>query len=180
MKPGFTIRELVREDLPVFFAYLNDHLSDNGVGGTAKFMPMPLSESRFSPEKEAAFRTGMDTPVGQPGWRRGWLVLAPDGEIAGHIDLRARPEKACAHRALLGMGVQRDYRKQGLGSAMVAVAREWAIAEKFEWIDLDVLSVNAGAVQLYYRTGFTLVGEMPDMFRIDGQSLGHTFMTMKL
>ena len=174
------IRTLVRDDLAVFFAYLNDHLSDNGTAGTAMFMPLPRSESRFSAEKEAAFRLGMQTPVGQPGWRRGWLAIAPDGRIAGHIDLRARAEKTSAHRALLGMGVHREFRQQGLGGAMLAVATAWAETQALDWIDLEVLSVNAPARQLYLRAGFTLVADMADMFRIDGETLGYTFMSKKI
>ena len=177
---ALTIREMVRADLPVFFMYLNDHLSDNGSGGTALFMPMARSESVFTPERQTAFRTGMDTPIGQPGWRRCWLALTEDGSIAGHIDLRARPEKTCAHRTLHGMGVHRDFRKQGLGAALLEVASAWAVQQQFDWIDLEVLSVNAAARQLYARAGFAQVGEMADMFRIDGQSLGYTFMTRKI
>ena len=175
-----TIRMMVAQDLPVFFAYLDDHLGDNGSAGSAMFMPMPRGESRFSAEKQDAFRSGMDTPVGQPGWRRGWLALAPDGRIAGHIDLRARPEKTASHRTLLGMGVQRDFRKLGLGTAMLEVAAEWAGTSNFDWIDLEVLSVNAAARQLYAKAGFTQTGQIDDMFRIDGESLGYTFMSRKI
>jgi ribosomal protein S18 acetylase RimI-like enzyme len=175
-----TIRKAVRADLAVFFVYLNDHLQDNGIGATARFMPLARAESRFSPEKEAAFRVGMETPVSHAGWRRLWLALTPDGRIAGHIDLRARPEKACYHRALLGMGVERDFRRQGLGARLVEVACAWAGAEKLAWIDLEVLSGNAAARQLYARTGFTQVGEFADMFRIDGEALGYTFMSRNI
>lgn len=174
------IRKLVRDDLALFFAYLDDHLRDNGSAGHARFMPMAHGESRFAPDKQAAFRAGMETPVGQPGWRRGWLALAPDGRIAGHVDLRARPEKASAHRALLGMGVQRDFRRQGLGAALLAVATAWAESEHLDWIDLEVLSVNAPARRLYASAGFTQVGQVDDMFRIDGEALGYTFMAKNL
>lgn len=177
---GLLIREAARDDLTAFFLYLNDHLSDNGIGGTALFMPMPRAESRFPADKEVSFRTGMETPVGQPAWRRLWLAIAPDGGIAGHIDLRARPEKAAAHRALLGMGVHRDFRQQGLGAALIATVTEWARTQDIEWIDLEVLSVNRAARELYRRCGFIQVGELDDMFRIDGQALGYTFMSLQL
>lgn len=180
MEGGLAIRALVRDDLPVFFAYLDDHLRDNGSGGTARFMPMARGESAFTPEKQAAFRSGMDTPPGQPGWRRGWIALANDGSIAGHIDLRARAEKACPHRVLLGMGVHRAYRRQGLGAALQEVATQWAIGQQFDWIDLEVLSVNSAARQLYARTGFIQTGQIDDMFRIDGESFGYTFMSMQI
>ena len=51
-----------------------------------------------------------------------WTVIGPDGQIAGHIDLRARMEKASGHRCLLGMGVQRAWRRQGLGAALIGTA----------------------------------------------------------
>ena len=176
----YVIRAATPDDLAALFAYLDDHLSDNGRAGTALFMPIARSKSRFPPEKEANMRNGITVPVGLPGWRRPWIALTEDGKIAGHVDLRARVEKVSAHRALLGMGVHRDHRRQGLGAMLVDVVFDWAKTEGIDWIDLDVLSVNTPAIALYRRCGFTLVGEMPDMFRIDGESLGHTLMTRRV
>lgn len=176
----YSIRPAAPADLAALFVYLDDHVSDNGRGDTALFMPMPRSESGFPPDKEASMRNGIGIDVGQPGWRRPWIAFTGDGRIAGHVDLRARPEKASAHRALLGMGVHRDHRRQGLGAMLVEVVHAWAKSQSIAWIDLDVLSVNTPAIALYQRCGFTLVADMPDMFRIDGQALGHTLMTRKV
>ena len=175
-----TIRPATRDDLPAFFAYLNDHLSDNGAGGAALFMPMARGASYLPLDKEAAFRAGVETAAGQAGWRRLWLAFGSDGQIAGHIDLRARPEKSAAHRVLLGMGVHRNARRQGLGARLIGIACAWALAEEFSWIDLEVLSANINARKLYLRCGFVQVGELDDMFRIDGQAHGYTFMARKL
>lgn len=177
---GLTIRPAGRDDLPSFFAYLHDHMRDNGTGGTPLFMPMPRSASFLPPEKEAAFRAALDAPMGKPGWRRAWIAIDADDNIAGHIDLRSRPASACGHRALLGMGVHRDYRQQGLGAALIDVAAGWAGNEGLAWIDLEVLSANHAARALYRRCGFEQVGEMDDMFRIDGEQLGYTFMARRL
>ncbi|HEX8610907.1 MAG TPA: GNAT family N-acetyltransferase [Telluria sp.] len=175
------IRPAGSDDLDGFFAYLNEHLRDNGSGATALFMPMPRAASRFGPERESAFRRACATALGQPGWRRLWLAFDAQGGIEGHIDLRARPEGACAHRTLLGMGVHRDARKQGLGSRLIAVAAAWAAGEAaLDWIDLEVLSVNVPARQLYARCGFVQTGETADMFRIDGEALAYTFMSLAL
>ena len=177
---AYTIRPATAADFPALFAYMDDHLSDNGRGGTALFMPISRSESGFPRDKESNMRKGIGVPVGQHGWRRPWIALTADGAIAGHVDLRARLEIACAHRALLGMGVHRDHRRQGQGAKLVEVAAAWARQQGIAWIDLDVLSQNAPAIALYLRCGFSLAGEIPDMFRIDGASLGHTFMTRKV
>ena len=175
-----TIRPAVHTDLAALFAYLNDHLADNGKDGAPLFQPMARSESRLPPEKEAGFITGLGTAVGEPGWRRAWLALDDTGAIAGHIDLRARPERPAAHRALLGMGVHRDHRRQGLGVRLIDAAMAWARAEAgIAWVDLEVLSMNRAARDLYERTGFAMVSEVPDMFRIDGAQHAYTFMTRR-
>jgi ribosomal protein S18 acetylase RimI-like enzyme len=177
---ALTIRPAVHTDLAALFAYLNDHLADNGKDGAPLFQPMARSESRLPPEKEAGFITGLGTQVGEPGWRRVWLALDDAGAIAGHIDLRARPERPAAHRAMLGMGVHRDYRRQGLGARLVDAAMAWArIDAGIDWVDLEVLSVNRPARDLYERTGFAVVGEIADMFRIDGEQLAYTLMTRR-
>lgn len=169
------------DELPGFFDYLNDHLSDNGVGGTPLFMPMARASSRFPAEKRESFRAGLVTSLDCPGWRRLWLARTAGGAIAGHIDLRARPEPAAAHRALLGMGVQRDQRRQGLGRQLIEAACQWALGEGgVDYLDLEVLSVNAPARALYARCGFEQTGEIPDLFRIDGEGLGYVFMSRRL
>jgi RimJ/RimL family protein N-acetyltransferase len=176
-----TIRAAGEPELPAFFAYLDDHLSDNGRGGTALFMPMPRAASRFGAERQDAFRRAVAIAPGQPGWRKLWLAFTGDGRIAGHIDLRARPEPAAAHRALLGMGVDRDHRREGLGQRLIATACLWAVNHTtLDWIDLEVLSTNAPARKLYAAAGFTQAGEIADLFRIDGESLGYTFMQRRL
>lgn len=175
----FTIRPLHAEELAVFFLYLNDHLRDNGRDGTPLFQPMSRSSAGFPPEKVTGFSTGLQAGFGQQGWRRVW-VAQRDEEIIGHIDLRSRPEPAARHRCLLGMGVHREVRRSGLGAALLETAVGWARGQGLEWVDLEVLAGNAPARALYRKTGFVQTGEIPDLFRIDGESLGYVFMSLQL
>ena len=168
-------------DLPALFVYLDDHLQDNGKNGTPLFQPMARRESFFPASRKAAFATGLATPVGAPNWRRAWIALDAGGAIAGHVDVRARPETASAHRALVGMGVQRDHRRQGLGQRLLQVAQDWAMQETaLAWLDLEVLATNLPGRALYLGHGFRITGETPDMFRVDGEALGYTYMTLGL
>lgn len=181
MEGGVTIVPMEPAHLPAFFAYLDDHLSDNGKNGTPLFQPMARSEGRFPAERKAAFANGLATPLDAPGWRRGWLALDASGAIAGHIDLRARPEKAAAHRAMLGMGVHRSARRRGLARRLLAAAHAWASAHTtLCWIDLELLATNAPGRALYLSSGFVVTGETVDMFRIDGEALAYTYMTRRL
>lgn len=174
------IEKLSPADFALVLDYLNDHLSDNGRDGTAYFQPLPRGESRFPADKADAFKTGMAIDVGLPGWRRVWVARDKNGRIAGHIDLRAHPERHASHRCLLGMGVDREVRQQGLGGALLAHAAQWALVSGIQWIDLQVLSVNTPAINLYQRNGYRITGEIPDMFHIDGQYFSYTSMTMRL
>jgi ribosomal protein S18 acetylase RimI-like enzyme len=172
------IRPALEADLAPFFAYLDEHLRDNGADGTPLFQPLPRAQSRMPAGLRLSFIKGLDIAVGQPGWRRLWLALGPTGGIAGHIDLRARPEAAAGHRAMLGMGVQRLYRRRGLGRRLVDTAVDWARQEAgLDWIDLEVLADNRPAVSLYARADFRMIARIEDMVRVDGESYDLCYMT---
>jgi ribosomal protein S18 acetylase RimI-like enzyme len=176
-----TIRPADAADLPAFFVYLDDHLRDNGRDGAPLFQPLSRAQSQLPPGLKAAFVDGLAIPVGEPRWRRLWLALDGRGSIAGHIDLRARPEPGARHRVMLGMGVHRTYRRRGLGGRLLSTAVEWARDEaRLKWIDLEVLSENHPAVALYLRSGFTMTARIADMLEIDGLAHDLTYMTCAL
>lgn len=179
--PQAAIRPAVEADLAPFFAYLDDHLRDNGADGTPLFQPQGRGQPRLPPGLRIAFIRGVEMAVGEPGWRRLWLALGPTGDIVGHADLRARPEPAARHRAMLGMGVHRAWRRRGLGRKLLAATIDWARSgEDIAWIDLEVMSANLPACALYARAGFTTVARIADMLRIDGVSHDLSYMTFRL
>jgi ribosomal protein S18 acetylase RimI-like enzyme len=162
-----------------FIAYLNEHLGENGKPEVGYFQPLSRSTSSFPVDREAAFRAGLKIPVGEQGWRRAWAARGSDGQILGHIDLRGHSERHTEHRCLLGMGVHRICRRQGIGSTLIQHAKLWADSTKLlEQIDLQVLSENQAAVALYRQAGFTRVGEIQHMFKIDDQYFSYTTMTV--
>lgn len=162
-------------------SYLSDHSSDNGKPTTGYFLPQSQSESRIPFDKEKSFRAGLTISVGSPGWRRAWVARASNRQIVGHVDLRSHSERFAEHRCLLGLGVQRDHRKLGVGRALLSHASKWAMANpELEWLDLQVLSANEPAMRLYLRAGFAKVGEVAEMFKIDGRLLSEATMTKRL
>jgi ribosomal protein S18 acetylase RimI-like enzyme len=168
-------------DLPAFFVYLDDHLRDNGRDGTPLFQPLSRAQSQLPPVLKVAFVEGLAIPVGAPRWRRLWLALDERGSIAGHIDLRARPEPLARHRAMLGMGVHRAWRRRGVGAQLLDTALAWARSQDgLKWIDLEVLSENEPAVALYLRAGFTMTARIENMLEIDGASHDLSYMRYAL
>ena len=60
-------------------------------------------------------------------------------------------------------------------------AIDWARSQpSILWIDLGVFSDNSGAQNLYARHGFQVLGQTPDRFRVDGQSLDDTWMALRV
>ena len=49
-----------------------------------------------------------------------------------------------------------------------------------DWIHLQVLSGNEAALRMYDRAGYRVVGEVQDIFRLDGVSFPYTYMTLHL
>jgi RimJ/RimL family protein N-acetyltransferase len=179
--PPERIEPLAPEALDAFFAHLCEHLAENGADGTAPFQPAPRGPSRVLDELAQAFRTGLVAPALEAGWRRAWVARDAQGCIVGHVDLRARREPWTSHRCLLGMGVRRPWRGRGLGTRLLQQAEAWAAAtDSLEWIDLEVLAANLPALALYRRAGYTPFGETPDLFRIEGASLGAVWMTKRI
>ena len=175
------IRPAEAADLPAFFVYLDDHLRDNGADGTPLFQPLSRAQSQLPPGLKASFVDGLAISVGEPRWRRLWLALDARGSIAGHVDLRARPEPGARHRAMLGMGVHRAYRRRGLGAQLLATAIDWARQQDgLKWVDLEVLAENHPAVALYLRAGFAMTARIEDMLQIDGVSHDLSYMRYRL
>jgi len=101
--------------------------------------------------------------------------------LIGHADIRARHEPFAAHRALLGLGVDKLHRNRGIGKALVQQLTDWAIAETdLTWLDLKILGGNGPARAVYDQLGFREVSNVEDMFRIDGASVADVFMTRRL
>jgi RimJ/RimL family protein N-acetyltransferase len=175
-----TIRVAVPADLPALFVYLGEQLAENGRDGAPLFQAMEPTRSGVPAAMRERFASGMATLPGQPGWRQAWIALDEGGAIAGHIDLRPRPEPASRHRTLLGMGVRRDARRTGLGTRLVQVALDWARGTGFDWVDLEVLTHNHQARALYARMGFHETGDIPDLYRIGGHQVGAISMSIRL
>lgn len=173
------IEAVAAADFDAFFAYLDDHLADNGRDGRY-FAPRPAVMPGFPADKRQSFLDGLAVAVREPGWRRAWVARDAGGRVVGHVDLRAHPEPFTGHRGLLGMGVDRGHRRAGIARRLLAHATQWAIAEGLRWIDLRVLSSNEPAVTFYRVEGFQMQGGTPDMFEVDGQSFGVVSMARKL
>lgn len=88
------------------------------------------------------------------------LVYENDGMTVGFILLQAKtrpdfpfmlPRKYCY---IMDIIVTENCRGKGFGTALMNAAKDWAKERDCNFINLDVLVNNPGAIQLYEKLGF--------------------------
>lgn len=89
------------------------------------------------------------------------IMAEADGRLVGHGTLIGNANPRRAHAASLGMAVRDDYRRQGIGDALLVAlldqARDWLGLSR---IELEVFATNAPAIALYEKHGFVTEGRM--------------------
>ena len=95
-----------------------------------------------------------------------FLVVEYDNILVGNIDLTGSKRSKTAHTAMLGMGINENWRNQGVGKILIQSAIEWAKNEsKLKIIWLEVYSSNAIGFNLYKKMGFLISGTIKDFFK---------------
>ncbi len=99
----------------------------------------------------------------------GIQFVALDGtRVVGWCDVVRHRHEGTQHSGVLGMGVVRDYRQQGIGPKLLERVLEVAKSEEIERVELEVFSSNEGAIRLYERSGFILEGRKRRARILDG------------
>jgi putative acetyltransferase len=101
-------------------------------------------------------------------------LVALDGErLIGNLGLNP----ASPGVVYLGMSIDGDYRGQGVGTAMLLAAIEWARAQDgVHKIELDVWPHNAAGIALYRKVGFEIEGRRRRHFRRRNGELWDTIL----
>jgi Acetyltransferases len=88
------------------------------------------------------------------------VVAKCDGEIRGFasIEIIHRPRspynKARSYVKVTEFGVDKDHRRQGIGTALLAFVKKYAADNGFDTVELDVWEFNKGALRFYEAAGF--------------------------
>ncbi len=85
-----------------------------------------------------------------------------------------------AHRASFGINVLKEYWGQGVGSALLQTAIDFAREAGIAVLSLEVRSDNTRAIALYEKFGFRKIGHFPDFFRVGGESVDFELMNLYL
>ena len=83
-----------------------------------------------------------------------FYVAKLNGEAVGYIGMHCAADECY----IANVGVLKEYRRMGVGSALVKYASDKAKEMKMSFISLEVRPSNTAAVRIYERFGFERVG----------------------
>jgi L-amino acid N-acyltransferase YncA len=96
------------------------------------------------------------------------LVAVVDGSVQGALLARAHAHPAFAGVIQLGLSVDPDHRREGLGRMLMEAAITWAKAQNYRRVQLAVVISNKPALALFESIGFVAEGALRDAAEIDG------------
>ncbi len=84
------------------------------------------------------------------------FVAETDGAIAGFVHVRSLEDyyRRCNHGHVADLLVAEGHEGQGIATALLKHAEEWARAQGYDWMTLGVFEQNVRAERLYHKLGF--------------------------
>jgi RimJ/RimL family protein N-acetyltransferase len=172
-----TIRQLAANDAEAFLRLRREALLD---------APLAFSSSpRYDRVSSAeAARAIIEGATGS--WVFGAFAPDPGGIhkelLVGMVGLRREDNPKLAHKGYIwGMYVSPEYRRQGIGQALLGAAIEHALGlEGVTWVQLSVSEAAPAARRLYERNGFVAWGTEPEALRHGGRTVSETHMALHL
>lgn len=106
-----------------------------------------------------------------------FLLAVLDGKIVGQLDFAGGLHEKRHHAGVVSTSVHRNYRGQGIGTRMLEHLFEWASANPVVTrVELEVLSNNRQAQDLYSRMGFGVEGIKKCAVIVDDQPVDSVAM----
>jgi RimJ/RimL family protein N-acetyltransferase len=103
-----------------------------------------------------------------------------DGTLVGRLSVGRDPHPASAHVADVGLMVAFDARRQGVGTALLQAAVEWAREAGIRKLELHVFPWNEAAIALYETFGFEREGFRKGHYRRGGEFVDAILMAYEI
>ena len=96
------------------------------------------------------------------------LIALNGSKVIGWCDIETNQREGFVHAGRLGMGLLKEYRRQGLGSRLLEETLSVAKKRGLERVELDVYASNAPAIKLYEKFNFQIEGRKRKARKLDG------------
>ncbi|MFL5916797.1 MAG: GNAT family N-acetyltransferase [Gaiellaceae bacterium] len=103
-----------------------------------------------------------------------------DGTLVGRLSIGRDPHPASTHVADVGLMVALDARRQGVGTALLRAAVDWARGAGIRKLELHVFPWNEAAIALYDAFGFEREGYRKHHYRRGGELVDAILMAYEV
>ena len=103
-----------------------------------------------------------------------------DGTVVGRLSVGRDPHPASAHVADLGLMVALDARREGIGTALLQAAVDWARQTGVRKLELHVFPWNEAAIALYDKFGFEREGYRKGHYRRGSEDVDAILMAYRV
>jgi RimJ/RimL family protein N-acetyltransferase len=103
-----------------------------------------------------------------------------DGTLVGRLSVGRDPHPASTHVADVGLMVALDARRQGVGTALLRAAVDWAREAGVRKLELHVFPWNEAAIALYEAFGFEREGYRKRHYRRGGDFVDAILMAYEI
>lgn len=166
----YTIRQAVPQDAQALLDYLMELAKEQGI-------PVLLTPERvrsFTLESEIELIQRYSTSDNSQ-----FIVADADGEIIAAITLAGGDRDVNRHRVSLGISVAQGWRNQGIGTALMQYAIDWARENPVvHRLELEVFCHNERAIHVYKKLGFEIEGRRNRAFYKDGRFIDEYMMAI--
>lgn len=97
------------------------------------------------------------------------LIAIDESKVVGWCHIRPDRWEGFTHAGWLGMGVLKEYRGQGIGSALLYQSLGEARNRGLERVELSVFASNLTAIRLYEKFKFEVEGRKKKARKLDGR-----------
>lgn len=99
-----------------------------------------------------------------------WFVAEYDGKVVGQCSVGlVRGYQRYRHRAEVAFVLLKEYWNLGIGGKMMDECLKWCSENSILQVELDVVTTNERALNMYRSFGFEIIGTLPRALRyIDG------------
>ena len=104
------------------------------------------------------------------------LLCEVDGQVVGYATIEESIWDLSRHVCELGIAILPEFRRIGVGSALLDSLIQVASKKGFEKITLSVFHTNKNAISLYRKFGFKRVGRKKRQFKFKGHYVDEVIM----
>lgn len=107
-------------------------------------------------------------------------AVTADGALVGRLSIARDEHPSSSHVADVGIMVAAEWRRRGVGRALMEAAADWAMSVGIAKLQLHVFPHNTAAIALYERLGYVREGRRRAHFVRNGEPVDVVLMALLL